>query len=84
MENNRKTIDMLSPNIPDKRERERERERELIFFPTMYNTQFNIQFKLFIVHSMLQKKCNQLLHELDMFEKARNNIKLDSIPYFYL
>ena len=56
----------------------------MFFSPTMYNTQFNIQFKLFIVHSMLQKKCNKLLHELDMFEKARNNIKLDSIPYFYL
>ena len=40
----------------------------------------------FIVHSMLpkKKKCNQLLHELDMSENARNNIKLDSIPYFYL
>ena len=56
----------------------------MFFFPTMYNTQFNIQLNSFIVHSMLQKKCNQLLHELDMFEKARNNIKLDSIPYFYL
>ena len=56
----------------------------MFFFPTMYNTQFNIQFNSFIVHSMLQKKCNQLLHELDMFEKARNIIKLDSIQYFYL
>ena len=78
----------MSPNIPEKKKekkKKRERERELMFFfPTMYNTQFNIQFNSFIVHSMLQKKCNQLLHEIDMFEKARNNIKLDSIPYFYL
>ena len=54
----------------------------MFFSPTMYNTQYNIQFNSFIVHCTLQKKCNHLLHELDMFEKARNNIKITFYTIF--
>ena len=72
---------MLSPNILNKK-----KKKEIInvfSLPcTIHNSIYNLSPLLFT--ECYKKKCNKLLHELDMSKKAGNNIKLDSIPYFYL
>ena len=57
---------MLGSSIPKKEKRKKK----------VYNTQFNIQFKPYIVHSVLQKSV--MNYQLDMSKKASNKIKLES------
>ena len=59
------TIVVLGSSIPKKKKKK-----------SVYNTQFNIQFKPYIVHSVLQKSV--MNYQLDMSKKASNKIKLES------
>ena len=58
------TIVVLGSSIPKKKKK------------SVYNIQFNIQFKPYIVHSVLQKSV--MNYQLDMSKKASNKIKLES------